>query len=646
MMDAAQSAHTSKTAPREGLDAESHDKPKQPIVMLSIAALGVVYGDIGTSPLYALKQCFNRIHGIAPTGDNVLGILSLIVWSLILVVSVKYLLFILKADNKGEGGIIALVALLNPWRVAPGSLRHVLLLMGLFGAALLYGDATITPAISVLSAVEGLQVAAPAFEPYVLPIAVAILFLLFGVQRHGTSKIGTLFGPVMLGWFVTLGILGLMGTIERPQVFAALLPHHAISFLLSNGLIGFIVLGTVFLAITGAETLYADMGHFGRQPIRLAWFAVALPALLLNYFGQGAIILGDPGTSAHPFYALSPNWAHYPLVILATSATVIASQAVISGTFSLTRQAVQLGQLPRLKIVQTAREHVGQIYIPFVNWALMIATIALVTGFQSSSNLASAYGLAVSADMVITTILALFVAVRFGWRLVATILLAVFFLTIDLAFLGANLFKFLDGGWYPIMIAGAVFGVMAVWRDGIDRLRTITNQNREPFGDFLRRIESSPPQRVSGTAVFMTSSKTETPQLLTHTLEHNQVLHRRIVLVTVSIDDVPYVASADRIELWELPLGFYRVVLHYGFMQNPNVPVAMRFCERFGLDIDPDATTFFLGHEEVIPSRDASALHVLRTQLFAFLWRNATRATAFYNIPTQRVVAIGLQVEM
>jgi KUP system potassium uptake protein len=627
-------------------DASEGTELKRPIVTLSVAALGVVYGDIGTSPLYALKECFNAAHGVAPSPENVLGVLSLIVWSLILVVSVKYLLFVLKADNKGEGGIIALVALLNPWRTAPGSLRYVLMLMGLFGAALLYGDATITPAISVLSAVEGLKVAAPAFGTYVVPIAVAILLLLFAFQKHGTSKIGALFGPVMLIWFATLGILGFVGLIGRPQVFGALLPHHAIEFLLGNGLIGFIVLGTVFLSVTGAEALYADMGHFGRQPIRLAWFVVALPALLLNYLGQGALILSDPAASAHPFYGLSPQWAHYPLIILATSATVIASQAVISGTFSLTRQAVQLGQLPRLKIVQTDREHIGQIYIPFVNWALMIATVALVIGFESSSNLASAYGLAVSADMVITTILALFVAVRFGWPLAWTVLLAVFFLIIDLAFFGANLFKFLDGGWYPVLIAGAVFAVMGVWRDGLERLRTITSNNREPFDEFLKRIETSPPPRVPSTAVFMTSSKSETPQLLTHTLEHNQVLHQRIVLVTVSTDDVPYVPSADRVEFEQLTLGFNRVILHYGFMQNPNVPVGLRFCERFGLDIDIDATTFFLGHEEVIPSRDASALQVLRTQLFAFLWRNATRATAFYNIPTQRVVAIGLQVEM
>ncbi len=628
------------------LDANGDDEVRTPLIPLSIAALGVVYGDIGTSPLYAFKQCFQGDHGIVASTSNVLGVLSLIVWSLILVVSVKYLLFVLQADNKGEGGIIALVALLNPWRAAPGSRRYILMLMGLFGAALLYGDATITPAISVLSAVEGLTVSSTAFDSFVVPIAVGILFVLFASQRYGTMKIGALFGPVMLGWFATLAVLGILGIARQPGVFAALDPRHGIGFLLDYRLIGFVVLGTVFLAVTGAETLYADMGHFGRQPIRLAWFAVALPALLLNYFGQGALILSDPNAISHPFYGLGPEWAHYPLVILATSATVIASQAVISGTFSLTRQAVQLGQLPRLRIVQTDRQHIGRIYIPFINWALMIATIGLVIGFGSSENLASAYGLAVSADMVITTILAFFVALRFGWGPITTGLLALFFLVIDVAFFGANLFKFFDGGWYPLLIAAAVFTIMGVWRHGLRRLQAITAQDREPLDEFFKRMTASPPQRVPGTAIFMTSSTSETPLLMTHTLEHNQVLHERVILVTVLIDDVPRVPSAERVALEKLELGFHRVVLHYGFMQSPNVPVALRFCERLGLDIDPDLTTFFLGHEEVIPSPRAPPLARLQAQLFAFLWRNATRATAYYRIPTERVVAIGLQVEM
>ncbi len=629
------------------VDVDDYEEAgRRPLGALSLAALGVVYGDIGTSPLYALKQCFQGRHGIIATPENVLGVVSLIVWSLILVVSIKYLLFILKADNKGEGGIIALVALLNPWRSAPGSRRYVLMMMGLFGAALLYGDGTITPAISVLSAVEGLSVEAPAFNALVVPISVVILLGLFAVQKYGTSKIGALFGPVMLGWFVVLGMLGIAGIIQAPEIFAAFDPRHAIGFLLDQGLIGFIILGTVFLAVTGAETLYADMGHFGRAPIRLAWFAVALPALLLNYFGQGALILSDPIAALHPFYGLSPDWAHYPLVVLATTATVIASQAVISGAFSLTRQAVQLGQLPRLKIVQTDREHIGQIYIPAVNWALMAGTIGLVIGFESSNNLGSAYGLAVSADMVITTILAYFVALRFSWHPLLTTPLALSFLVVDLAFFGANTFKFFDGGWYPLLIATLIFTIMAVWRDGLAHLRAFARDNRESIDGFLKRLAVSPPQRISGTAVFMTSSRTETPLLLTHTLEHFQGLHERVVLVTIVTLDVPRVHSADRVKLEALSLGFYRVVMHYGFTQNPNVPVALRFCERLGLDVDPDTATFLLGHEEIIPARGASSLALIRTKLFAFLWRNAARATAYYNIPPARVVAIALQVEM
>jgi KUP system potassium uptake protein len=619
---------------------------RRPLLVLSLTALGVVYGDIGTSPLYALKQCFIGVHAIPPDPENVLGVLSLIVWSLILVVSVKYLGVILNADNKGEGGIIALVALLNPWRASMHSRRHVLMLMGLFGAALLYGDGTITPAISVLSAVEGLGTATAAFEPYVIPIAVVILFGLFMVQRHGTSKIGALFGPVMLVWFGALALLGLGGIVQEPSVLAALRPDYAFRFLFGNGLVGFIILGTVFLAVTGAETLYADMGHFGRRPIRLAWFAVALPALLLNYFGQGALILADVENVQHPFYNLSPAWALYPMVVLATSATVIASQAVIAGTFSLTRQAIQLGQLPRLRIVQTDREHIGQIYIPMVNWTLMVATIWLVVSFRSSTNLASAYGIAVSTDMVITTILAFFVALRWGWKPLTAAALALLFLVADLAFFGANLFKISSGGWYPLAVAAAIFAVMAVWRQGLERLGELTRENREPLDAFLERIAAAKTMRVPGTAIFLTGSKNEAPPLLVHHLEHNKVLHERVVLVTVMVNDVPRVPSAKRLELETYKSGFHRVIVHYGFMQNPNVPVALRLSKRLGFDIDLDHATFYLGHEQVVPARNASAWSRIRTRLFSFLWRNAARATDFYQIPPERAVAIGLQVEM
>ena len=629
-----------------GPEQEGEHELEGPLATVALAALGVVYGDIGTSPLYAFKQSFLGGHGVAASAEHVLGVLSLIVWALIIVVSFKYLVFILKADNNGEGGIIALVALLNPWRSAPGSRRHLLMLLGLFGAALLYGDGTITPAISVLSAIEGLRVATPAFDPYVVAIAAAILFALFAAQRHGTTKIGALFGPVMLLWFVTLALLGISGIWQTPSVLAAAYPSYAVAFLAGNGLTSFIILGTIFLAVTGAETLYADMGHFGRRPIRIAWFAVALPALLLNYFGQGALVLAKPEAIYHPFYGLGPSWLLYPMVVLATSATIIASQAVISGAFSLTRQAVQLGQLPRLRIVQTDRERIGQIYIPTVNWILMLATVGLVVGFQTSTRLAAAYGLAVSTDMVITTVLAVFVALRFGWSLPGTLLLAALFLSVDLGFFGANLFKIVDGGWYPLFIAVLVFGIMAIWRHGLNRLGALARTNREPLQEFLQRISKETPRRVSGTAIFMTASTSDTPSLMLHHLEHNQVLHERAIIVTVVTEDRPRVPSAERLEVQALPLGFYRVVAHYGFMQNPNIPVALRLSEHFGLEVDPDTATYFLGHEEIIPAKSGSPVKRLQARIFSFMWRNTTRATAFYNIPPDRVVAIGLQVEM
>lgn len=628
------------------VDNGREEEGQRSLLVMSLAALGVVYGDIGTSPLYAFKQCFQGAYRVAATPENVLGILSLIVWALIIIVSIKYLLLILQADNRGEGGIIALVALLNPWRAARGSRRNILMVMGLFGAALLYGDGTITPAISVLSAIEGLKVETTAFDPYVVPISVVILLALFASQRHGTTKIGTFFGPVMLAWFVVIALLGLGGIWQAPHVLLAFNPLYAAAFLLGNGLLGFIVLGTVFLAVTGAEALYADMGHFGRAPIRMAWFCLALPALLLNYFGQGALVLHDVNAIEHPFYGLSPQWAHYPLVFLATMATVIASQAVISGVFSLTRQAVQLGQLPRLKIVQTDRDHIGQIYVPTVNALLMIATIGLVVAFGSSERLASAYGLAVSADMVITTILAYFVAVRFGWQPWIVGALAVVFLCVDLLFFAANIFKFFDGGWYPVLLAALVFAVIEIWRSGMAHLRTVAKEGRKSMAEFLDQLQREPVQRIPGTAVFMTSNNTSAPPLLMHLLKFSPLLQENVLFVTVSIGDVPAVPSAERIEYELLAPGFHRLIINYGFMQSPNVPVALRFAGRFGVDVDPETATFYLGHEEVLTPKDASLFHRMRTQVFAFLWRNSARATAFYRIPPERVMAIGLQVEM
>jgi KUP system potassium uptake protein len=618
----------------------------RPLAVTALGALGVVYGDIGTSPLYAFKLSVHGAHGIAPTGDNVLGVLSLIVWSLILVVSIKYLLFVLQADNRGEGGIIALVALLNPWRVPAGSRRHILMLLGLFGAALLYGDGTITPAISVLSAVEGLKVAVPASERFVVPIAIAILLGLFVLQSRGTSRIGALFGPIMFVWFVTIGVLGLVQIADAPQVLAAAHPAYAVDFMAGNGFMGFIILGTVFLAVTGAEALYADMGHFGRDPIRLAWFTVALPGLLLNYFGQGALVLSNPAAVSHPFYGLAPGWSLYPLLLLATLATVIASQAVISGTFSLTRQAVQFSLLPRVRIIQTDPHHVGQIYIPAVNWLLMIATIGLIVGFQSSSNLGAAYGLAVSLDMVITTILAFFVALRWRWNLAAAAILASLFLIVDLAFLGSNLFKLAAGGWYPLTVAALIVIVIGVWRSGIAALGALTDDKRPLLEEFLDGLEKAPPPRLSGTAVFMTGNLSRVPTLLLHHLRHNQALHERILLVKVVVDDEPRVPTVDRVKVEALSSGFYRITVRYGFMQSPNIPVALRLCGRLGLDVDPTETTFYLGHEEIIATPQAPIWSSLRSRLFSAMWRNASRATAFYKIPADQVVAIGLHVEM
>lgn len=618
----------------------------RPLSILSLSALGIVYGDIGTSPLYAFKQCFNSINGIAASPENVLGVLSLIVWSLIIVVSIKYLLFILKADNSGEGGIIALVALLNPWNAAAGTARNLLMLLGLFGAALLFGDGTITPAISVLSAIEGLQVENAAFKPFVIPITIGILIVLFSVQKRGTAKIGALFGPVMLVWFLILALLGIGGILQEPLVFAALSPTHGARFLIANGMLGFVVLGTVFLAVTGAEALYADLGHFGPAPIRLAWFVVALPALLLNYFGQGAMVLADASAVAHPFYQLSPGWAHYPLVIMATIATIIASQAVISGVFSLTRQAVQLGQLPRIDIIQTDSHHIGQIYIPSINWLLMIATIALVVGFRTSDNLGAAYGLAVSADMVITTCLAFFVAKRFGWNPWLAGTLAAAFLVVDLAFLIANSFKFFQGGWYPVVVATVIFMIMAIWRQGIAKLRALTRDERQPLDVFLAQIKTAPLTSVAGTAVYLTAMTETTPSALVQIMEHMPILHERSIFLTVKVEDVPRVASADRIELSMLENDIYRVVLHYGFMQHPNVPVALKLCSMLGLEIDPETVTYFVGLDDIEPAQHSTLLKAIRIRIFSFLWRNGERMSDSYNLSSERTIVIGKHIRL
>ncbi|NJD11509.1 MAG: potassium transporter Kup, partial [Gemmatimonadetes bacterium] len=548
---------------------------------LAFATLGVVFGDIGTSPLYAFRESFHQNYGLAPSPANVLGVLSLICWALILVISVKYLVFVLRADNQGEGGILALTSLVAPPRRerATGTGR-VLVLLGLFGASLLYGDGIITPAISVLSAVEGLQVATPVVQPFIVPITIAILIGLFAFQSRGTAGVARIFSPVTLVWFITIGGLGLAQVVRHPAVLAALNPTHAFAFFLRNGWAGFLVLGSVFLAVTGAEALYADMGHFGRRPIRVAWFALVLPALLLCYFGQGAVLIADPRHADLPFFYLAPEWALLPLVALATAATVIASQAVSSGAFSLTRQAVQLGYLPRVEIEHTSAAEIGQIYVPTVNWALMLACLALVLGFRSSSNLAAAYGVAVTTDMVFATLLFTAVAYRrWRWPSAAVAALAAGFLVVDLSFWGANLLKVPHGGWFPLVLAAGVFTLMTTWKTGRAVLRARLSAGMLSLDDTIAQFEHGRIPRVPGVAVFMYSDPEATPPALLHNLKHNRVLHERVVILSIINHNVPYVPKRERAETRALSNGFFRMLLNYGFKEDPNVPRDNKFGE-------------------------------------------------------------------
>jgi KUP system potassium uptake protein len=610
---------------------------------LSLGALGIVFGDIGTSPIYALRECFSPAHGIPPEVGNVLGLLSLIVWALILVVSVKYLVFVLRADNKGEGGIAAMVALLKPWNAQRGSRNYLLMLMGLFGAALLYGDGTLTPAISVLSAVEGLNVAAPGLEHYVVPITLAILVGLFWIQKRGTAGIGALFGPIIVVWFLAIAAIGIRGILADPRVLLAVNPVYGVEFLLHHRGAGFLVLGSVFLAVTGGEALYADMGHFGRRPIRLAWFALVLPALLLNYFGQGALYLGADAAVSDPFYQSAPSFALYPLIGLATLATIIASQAVISGTFSLTRQLIQLGQMPRARVVQTSAQEQGQVYMPFVNWTLMLATIGLVLGFGTSSALASAYGIAVATTMVITTILAFFVARRYGWPLLLTAALAAFFLIIDGAFFAANLFKIEDGGWYPLTVALLMFIVMTTWSRGRQLLLKHWGRDAQPVTELKQWLAGRELHRIAGTAVFFTPSGLVPPHMLRH-LQRHHVLQEKVVLLTVVYTAEPRVAEEQRASFVEASSDLKQVVLSYGFTEQPDIPAGLRLCAQNGLDIDLDKVTYYIGRETVIPDRAVEGMAFWREILFAFLLRNAMRATTFFRLPTDDVVELGFFV--
>ena len=623
-----------------------HHGSKRRILLLGLSALGVVYGDIGTSPIYALRECFHGSHPFPPVPTNILGVLSLIFWALMIIISLKYLLFVMRADNHGEGGILALLALLSPWKEDSIKSR-VLLFVGLFGAALLYGDGAITPAISVLSAIEGLEIAAPVLKPFVLPLTIAVLVVLFRFQKRGTARIGNMFGPIMFLWFAIIAILGISWIVRVPKVLAAVNPVYGVDFFIHNGWRGFVVLGAVFLVVTGGEALYADMGHFGRIPIRLAWFALVLPALLLNYFGQAALIMIHPEKIHQPFFNLAPEWALYPLVVLATLATVIASQAVISGAFSLTRQAVQLEQCPHVHIVQTSSEEIGQIYIPSVNWLLMIVTICLVLGFGSSSRLAGAYGVAVTTTMVITVVLAFFLAVRkWRWHPVIVGFITTLFLAVDLSFFGANMMKIESGGWFPLVAGVAVFTAMTTWRRGWDILNGKLRGKTESLDNFIVKLAADPPYRVPGCAVFMNSSTTGTPAALYHHLAHNQVLHEQVVVLTVLTEAIPRISAAERLTITEMHMGFYRIIVRYGFMQSPNVPVALRQCEPLGLAIDLDHTTYFLARETIISTPRISGMMRWQEKLFSFMARNSLTATAFFNLPAEQVVELGQQVEI
>jgi KUP system potassium uptake protein len=619
-----------------------HRRSRKGVLILS--ALGVVFGDIGTSPLYALRECFDGVHAIPVTQVNVLGVLSLIVWSLIITVSIKYVLFVMRADNEGEGGILALVALVRGRTT--GTYRLTLISIGLFGAALLYGDGMITPAISVLSAVEGLSVATHVFEDFIVPITIVILIALFLVQHRGTSGIGKIFGPIMIVWFTLIAALGLPPIMKNPGILVALNPWHAWVFFEVHKFGSLLTLGSVFLAITGAEALYADMGHFGRQPIRVAWFALVLPTLLVNYFGQGAQLLADPSTRVNPFFHLAPAWGLYPLVGLATMAAVIASQAIISGAFSLTQQAIQLGYSPRFDIQHTSAHEMGQVYIPEVNWMLMIATLGLVFFFRSSTNLAAAYGMAVTLTMIITTLLA-FVVARELWRWdlwrAGTITAA--FLAIDLVFFGANVLKIQHGGWFPLVVAALIYGVMSTWKRGRELVVDRLNATEVSLETFFKRLAQTPPVRVHGTAVFMTARPEGAPPILVHHLKHNKVLHEQIVLLTVSMLNTPTISEGEPIEVHPLGGGFYRVIARFGFMETPDVPIALARAREKGLAWKDEDTTFFLADLTLLSNPSIGMSH-WRDAIFIFLSRNARRATNFFNIPVDRVIEIGIQLEI
>jgi KUP system potassium uptake protein len=625
------------------MESSEQHHSRRYLLTLSLGALGVVYGDIGTSPLYAFRECFSKEHGLLPTPDNILGILSLVFWSLTIVISLKYLGFVMRADNRGEGGILALMSLVRPRR---SKRRGLLLALGLFGAALLYGDGMITPAITVLSSVEGLSVVTHRFQPFIVPICVVVLIGLFWVQKYGTAKIGAFFGPVMVLWFSVLAVLGVWQIGHDPRVLFAVLPNHAVRFFVQNHVTGFLVLGSVFLVVTGGEALYADMGHFGIRPIRLAWFFFVLPALLLNYFGQGAFLLHTPSGTIEPFFLMAPKWAVLPLVILATAASVIASQAVISGAYSLTRQATQLGFLPRIRVRHTSAREMGQIYISSINWALMLAAIGLVLTFQKSTNLAAAYGVAVTATMAVTTMLfASFAHERWGWSYPRVSLLAVPFLIVDLAFFSANLVKIWDGGWFPLAVGLFIFILMSTWRLGRKILTERLTEEAMSTEAFLKELENKRIPRVPGTAIFMSRSPSGVPTTLLHNIKHNKIVHQRVVLLTVETEDRAHLGEEERFAWDELGFGVFRLTLHFGFMEDPDIPAVLERISKGEMTFNQMATSYFLGRETLIPTK-RHGMAIWREHLFAWMTRNSSSAVVFFSLPPNQVIELGAQVEL
>jgi KUP system potassium uptake protein len=630
------------------MDTDSpHPQLRQSRAALTLAALGIVYGDIGTSPLYAVKETFAPGHGIPLETATILGGISAIFWALMIVVSLKYVVLIMRAHNKGEGGIMALLAL------ASSAVKHhprwhtLILLAGLIGAALFYGDAVLTPAISVLSAVEGLEVGTSALKPYVLPVAAGVLITLFSFQRFGTARVGALFGPVVILWFVALGAAGIHGILKSPVILQALNPLHGIAFVTQHGFASFVVLGAVLLAFTGAEALYADMGHFGKEPIRIAWFSLVFPALALNYLGQGALLMTTPAAISNPFYLLYPEWALYPMVALATAATVIASQATISGAYSLTKQAIQLGYLPRMSILHTSAKEMGQIYMPGVNWILLTVVLAAVFGFGSSSSLASAYGVAVTGTMLVTTFLTFFVT-RFVWgyNLSLCILATGFFILVDLAFFSSSLLKVGNGGWFPLVLGATMLLLMLTWWRGRRTLVSRLKSAAIPLEDFLKSLFDYPPHRVPGTAVFMVADASAVPHALLHNLAHNKVLHERVVFLTVLIDDVPWVPFNERVAVEALGNGCWRVRIRFGFKNRTDVPQALALCQSHGLAFEMMETSFFLSRETLIPVASGGGMALWRERLFAAMARNASSVVEYFNLPTNRVIELGTQIEI